>query len=229
MGNLRKPFKTKVYVCVYVYKGSLFLDPVADLTTDCFMASLRCFVALYGSPSSIYSDNGSNFLGANTELQKLRASLQDSTDLQTIHQFAFCKGIKWRFIPSRAQHFGGLWEAAVRSMKTLLKKVMGEHVLRMEFRTLLLEASAVMNSRPLTAVDSHSPNMVEPMTPGHFLHGTCPSPLPLQTDVPTTCTYGKGWRLNQYLANKQEYLTRLQQRNKWKTKERNLQKGISFY
>ena len=74
-------------------------------------------------------------------------------------------------------------------MKTLLKKVMVEHVLGMdEFRTLLLEASAVMNSRPLTAVDSHSPDMVEPLTPGHFLHGTGPSSLPLQTDIPTTCT-----------------------------------------
>ena len=100
-----------------------------------------------------------------------------------------------------------------------------------EFRTLLLEASDVMNSRPLIAVNSHSPDMVEPLTPGHFLHGTGPSSLPLQTDVPTTCTYGKRWRLNQYLANKlwsrwkQEYLTSLQQRNKWKTKERNMRKG----
>ena len=67
-GNLRKPFKTKVYVCVYVcfITKAVFLDPVADLTTDCFMASLRRFVALYGSPSSIYSDNGSNFLGEPT-------------------------------------------------------------------------------------------------------------------------------------------------------------------
>ena len=147
-----------MHLCVCFITKAVYLDPVADLNTDCFMASLRHFVTLYGSPSSIYSDNGSNFLGANTELQKLRASLQDFTDLQTIHQFTFCKGIKWHFIPSRAQHFGGLWEAAVHSMKTLLKKVMGEHVLRMdEFRTFLLEASAVMNSRPVTDEDSHSP------------------------------------------------------------------------
>ena len=43
---------------------AVHLDLVADLSTDAFMASLRRFVALYGAPSDVHSDNGSNFRGA---------------------------------------------------------------------------------------------------------------------------------------------------------------------
>ena len=57
-------------VRLFVYKGSA-LGSSVRLTSDAFIACLRCFVARRGKPSLIMYDNGSNFTGANRELQEL--------------------------------------------------------------------------------------------------------------------------------------------------------------
>ena len=38
---------------------------------------------------------------------------------KAITAFFSTQGIDWHFIPERAPHFGGLWEAAVKSFKNL--------------------------------------------------------------------------------------------------------------
>ena len=77
-------------------------------------------------------------------------------------------------------------------MKTLLKNIVGSHILRIdEFQTLLFEASALMNSLPLVPVDSQPADGIEPFTPGHFLHGSGPTSLPHDTSAAPTTTYGK--------------------------------------
>ena len=54
------------------------------------------------------------------------------------------------FIPQHAPHFGGIWEAAIRFMKTCLKRILGDVKLTYkEFCTLLTQIEACLNSRPL--------------------------------------------------------------------------------
>ena len=130
-GNQRKPTLMKGYVCVYVCFATkaVFIDLVADLSTDAFMASLRRFSAIYGSPSEIHSDNGSNFVGANSELKRLSQLLQSNKTQEILHNWSSNKGISWLFSPSRAPHFGDLWESAFKAMKMILKKVVGKQIL----------------------------------------------------------------------------------------------------
>ncbi len=55
--------------------------------------------------------------------------------------------IEWNFILPCTPHFGGLWEAAVKTIKTLLKKLLKSHLLiLMQLYTVLTEAEAMMNS-----------------------------------------------------------------------------------
>ncbi|CAL8112164.1 unnamed protein product [Orchesella dallaii] len=73
-------------------------------------------------------------------------------------------------IPS-APHHRGLWEAAVKSSKFYLRRIMNNSILIFEqFQTVLCQVEAVLNSRPLCAPSS-DPSGLHPLTPGHFLIG----------------------------------------------------------
>lgn len=65
----------------------------------------------------------------------------------------------------------GLWEAAIKSAKEHLKKILGATKLNYEeIYTLLAVIEACLNSRPLSTL-SNNPSDLEPLTPGHFLIG----------------------------------------------------------
>ena len=82
------------------------------------------------------------------------------------------QGINWRFIPSRAPHFGGLWKAVARSKKFHLRRVIGDSPMTYEdLLTVLVEIEGCLNSRPLTSL-SDVPADMEVLTPGHFLTGS---------------------------------------------------------
>ena len=117
----------------------------------------------------MYSDNGTNFAGANNQLRELFTLLKDPDHRCAVSKECATDGIKWHFNPPGAPHFGGLWEAAVRSEKFHLLRVLGGNPVSAEdFSTLLAQVEACLNSRPLTAM-SDDPTDLAPLTPAHFL------------------------------------------------------------
>ena len=85
--------------------------------------------------------------------------------------------IEWRFIPQRAPHLRGLWEAAAKSMKQHLRKVTGEVKLTYEeLSTVMAQIEACLNSRPLVPLPTEEG--LEVLTPGHFLVGRALEALP---------------------------------------------------
>ena len=87
---------------------AVHLEMVSDLTSEAFIACLRRFVARRGCPNQIWSDHGTNFVGANRELKEFYDFLSNPILQHNVSQFCSNKGIDWRFIPERAPHFGGL-------------------------------------------------------------------------------------------------------------------------
>ncbi len=64
----------------------------------------------------------------------------------------FCthRNIEWQLIPEHGPHFGGLWEAAVKSAKKHLRLTIGDSKLSFEeLTTVLTQVEACLNSRPL--------------------------------------------------------------------------------
>ena len=140
-------------------------------------------------------------------------------------------GIDWHFSPPRGSHFGGLWEAGVKSMKHHLKKVLGSMLPTYEeLNTVLCQIEGVLNSRPLCPMSS-DPSDIRSLTPGHFLIGQPLNALPQHdlTDVPINRL--KRFQLVQSLHQhfwsrwRLEYLNNLQSRIKWRKYSKNLKVG----
>uniref|UniRef100_A0A182KHE2 Integrase catalytic domain-containing protein n=1 Tax=Anopheles christyi TaxID=43041 RepID=A0A182KHE2_9DIPT len=153
----------KSYLCVFVCFSTkaVHLELVGDLTTAGFFAALHRFTARRGLPAHILSDNGKNFEGAERELHELFAMFRDEQQLHQIATDSANRGISWHFIPPKAPHFGGLWEAALGSTRLSYEG----------YTTIIQQSEAAMNSRPLLPM-SDDPNDQSALTPAHFLIGT---------------------------------------------------------
>ncbi|XP_060665229.1 uncharacterized protein LOC132797509 [Drosophila nasuta] len=118
----------------------------------------------------MYSDNATNFIGTNNLLKELQMKFSKQ-HLLLLQLFASKLGMEWHFIPPRAPHFGGLWEAALKSAKHLLVRQMANASLaESEVTAHLEDVDAILNSRPFTP-RSTDPNDGEALTPGHLLIG----------------------------------------------------------
>ncbi|KAL7723686.1 hypothetical protein ACLKA6_014920 [Drosophila palustris] len=133
------------------------------------LAQERSFVGRRGVPQTVHCDNATNFVGASRQFRELRARVEEEAD--AIQEFASKSGCEFAFIPPRAPHFGGLWEAGVKSAKHLLLRTVGSLLLTAEdLQTTLVAVEAVLNSRPIGAL-SDDPSDGEALTPGHALIG----------------------------------------------------------
>ncbi|XP_033179288.1 uncharacterized protein LOC117152278 [Bombus impatiens] len=164
--------RIKVYVAIFLCLAvkAVHIEFVDDLTSEAFIAALRRFIARRGYCSTIHSDNGTNFRGASNELRELHDLLQSDDHKEKVTAFLADKQIEWRFIPPHSPHFGGLWEAAVKSLKRHLRRVASNELLTSEQLNTLIREAAVLNSHPQTPI-STDPNDFLVLTPGHFLIG----------------------------------------------------------
>ena len=231
--HIRKASTVKGFLAVFVCftTKAVHLEVVTTQTTEAFLAALKRFVSRRGLPTDIYSDNGGNFRGAANDLGNLYQLLKTDEWQDSLRAFFLENHISWHFIPERAPHFGGLWEAAVKSAKYHLKRVVGEQNLTYEeFSTITAQVEACLNSRPLLTMDSHSPDGIQTPTPGHALIGRPLVAYP-ETYIPPTAITHNRWTLQQgivqsfWKAWSSEYFRQMQATHKWKQKKKNLSVG----
>lgn len=168
-------------------------------------------------------------MGASCEIKELIEFLETHKTQKSISEFCTVQGIQWKFIPESAPHFGGLWEAAVRSMKTHLRRVVSSVKLTFEeLTTILAQVEACLNSQPLAALPADDDG-IEALTPGYFLIGRPLEALPDPSFLYHSISLLTRWHLCQALVHhfwqrwSAEYLNSLKRFTKWhKLKEDDL-------
>ncbi|CAB3239959.1 unnamed protein product [Arctia plantaginis] len=94
--------------------------------------------------------------------------------------------IEFKCIPAYSPHFGGIWEAAIKSMKHLLRRVMSlTHLTYEEFAKCPAKVQAILNSRPLTPLSTDRSDLTC-HTPLHLVLGRALRQFLDQTSVTLT-------------------------------------------
>jgi hypothetical protein len=136
---------TKCYAAIFICLATMAIhsELVSSVTTEAFKAVLRRFTARGGKPLHICSENATNLIGAKVKVKVSRtihggawgerkyssySYLTSALDGGLIHgllqensfcdisEFLAADNRTWHLPPPNAPHFGGLWEAAVKSI-----------------------------------------------------------------------------------------------------------------
>lgn len=225
-GRCNSTVKSYFALFVCFSTKAVHLEVVTDLSTSAFIAAFRRFIARRGLISDLYSDCGSNFIGAKSVITRKMSDVE--------HQWheAMAKELsnyqtRWHFNPPGSPHFGGIWEAGVKSVKHHLKRIIGTTKLAYdEFETVIVQIESCLNSRPLCELRSSTDKIV--ITPGHFLIQDNLLTLPDDNQVDAKCSHLKRWNMLQKIVQdfwniwSFEYLNTLRQRKKWKADQNNI-------
>jgi transposase InsO family protein len=210
IGRARHKRWVALFTCLTT--RAVHLELAHDLSSNACILVLRNFINRRGTPIEIISDNGTNFVGTKSEIQGASDAVKGAQTEGTM------RGIKWSFIPPRSPHMGGAWERPIKSVKSVLDKILHEKAPREEtFRSFLIEIENILNARPLTYVSLETP-CDEALTPNHFLVGSSNG---IREPGEYKMELKKQWRIAQELTNHfwkrwlKEYVPKIIHRPKW--------------
>ena len=172
------------------------------------------------------SDNGTNFVGANKELQASLQKLDQSKIVFCVTDY----NIEWKFNPPIAPWMGEAWESMVKLAKRALYTIISNRTIHENLLvTLFCEIEYVLNSRPLVEL-SDEPNDFQAITPNHFFCKSFNNPCPGDFDD-KVANHKKQWKSLQLLSNMfwkifiKAYVPFLNKRQKWFKNSRNFKQN----
>jgi hypothetical protein len=210
---------------------AIHLETANSLDTSSFLNAYRRFIGRRGPVRHLRSDRGTNFVGCKNELKEALTEMnQEAIKLKLMEEN--CDWIEFRMNVPHASHMGGFWERQIRTVRNVLTVLLDNHGTIVDdesLRTFVLEAEAIVNSRPLT---TENPDHLEPLTLNHLLTMKSKVILPPPGNFQGADTYSrKRWPRVQYLVNefwfrsRNEFIQSLQVRQKWMRPRKNLKIG----
>ena len=142
--------EVKRYRCLYTCFSTrvIHIEVLNNLEADTFIKGFVRFVSRRGYPQKVWSDNGTNLVGARSELSK---SLRD-LDRGKVVRMARRMEIEWVFNPPLASHHGGIWERMIRTVRRILVALLNSNTRLTDeiLHTVFCEVECIVNSRPIT-------------------------------------------------------------------------------
>ncbi|KAK2571089.1 hypothetical protein P5673_003647 [Acropora cervicornis] len=113
-----------IFTCLAI--RAVHLEIAYSLDTDSFLMALRRFIARRDQVKEIRFDNATNFTGGE---QEIKESSINSWNRSKIHESLLQKSVKWIFSPPYGSHFGGVWERCIRTIRKILKALLGTQII----------------------------------------------------------------------------------------------------
>ena len=136
------------------------------LDTDSFLAAFSRFTARRCTPTTVFSDNATNLVAAEKELQGMLKALDEDTIKHRNPSIAL------KFLPPGASHMVGVWERLIRSAKSIIRGLLENEIQKLlsdeSLYTLLCEVECIMNDRPITS-NPHGLDDALALTPSMLL------------------------------------------------------------
>ena len=207
---------------------AVHLDLLRNMDSDAYLMALRRFIARRGTPAELWSDQGTNFKGAERELR------EPFENMVPVLQQRLAREIKFNFNPPAAPHFGGVWEREVWSVKSALYTC---RITTSSWRGATHGAPGSRGYPQLKTIglcigwcSRHVGwRRHDPVTPNSLLMGRPDGSLPQVVYPETEILSRRRWRHSQILADQfgsrfiTEYLPGLQTRQKWQSSPPDLQ------
>ncbi len=148
------------------------LEALSDLSVDAFLMAFTRLSARGVNPTTVLTDNGTNFVAANRLLTELGGAMQRG------NIEARKPAIRWLFNPPLASHYGGVFERLIGAAKAALYHALPSHFsLSLEqLQTAFAEVEGLLNTRPLAYVGTDG-SEISVLTPNHFLAGSASIPI----------------------------------------------------
>lgn len=215
-----------LFTCLAI--RAVHIEVIEAMDASSFINSLRRFLAVRGPVKLLRSDQGTNFVGACSELR----IPTDGLDIAKVERFLSDQGCNWVFNTPHSSHMGGAWERMIGATRRILDSMLLKNDVKLfsheVLTTFMAEVAAIINSRPLVPVSS-DPECSEVLTPAMILTQKHAAASPPPGEFGSL--HVKQWRQVQALADtfwyrwRTEYLPTLQSRRKWRTERPNLQVG----
>ena len=176
-GEVQKRVHRKCYGVIFscLVVRAVYIDVAVDYSTDAFLQVFRRFVSVRGYPRMIFSDNGTQLVGASNELKDIVKGL----DQNKISAFGIENGgVEWKFSPGDAPWYNGATEALVKTTKRALNTAIGGSILSFsELQTCMLEAAQLVNQRPIGSTPT-TPDDGSYLCPNDLILGRASARIP---------------------------------------------------
>ena len=144
----RKELKRYGVIFTCMSTRAIHLETAMSLMTNSFLNVYRRFIGHRGPVRQLASDQGSNFIGANSELNKALTMMDHAIVSKELAKTK-CDWIEFKMNVPDASHMGGVWERQIRTVRSVLGPLLDNHGSQLDdesLRTLMVESEAIVNS-----------------------------------------------------------------------------------
>ena len=179
-GEVQKRTTGKAYGLIFTDLASraVHIEAVYGYDTASFLLALSRFASIRGWPQFMYSDPGSQLIGAEKELNEAWKNMSHDELHKNGTKNGTKNGMTWVFGPADSPWHQGAVESLVKAAKRAIMFAVGKRCQSVpEFLTVCSEAANLLNERPIGTIPSADSDL-NVLTPKSLLLGRATSKNP---------------------------------------------------